>query len=154
MTFKSFVFLLLAGVAFGAQAELDVQQQGAVSYVAGGVGIGEREVLQGMRSDFNVRLTFAVKGTGAYVADVDVTISDMNGAEVLKTLVPAPKLFAQLAPGRYTVKAVYAGRTQTQRVSVGQSGARELIFYWDDPSAREGRDWEPEPRARAPMTRG
>ena len=130
--------LFLAAIAAGASAQqLAVQQQDGLRFVTGGVGLEEREALKDMRGDFNVRLTFAVKGTGAYVADVDVAIADAKGMSVLKTMSDGPKLYAELAPGKYTVKATFSGKTQTKRISVGKMGATEATFYWNDPSARE-----------------
>jgi hypothetical protein len=146
------VILLLAFAGAGAQAQpLTVQQQGAVRFVAGGVGMEERAALDAMRAEFNVRLTFAVKGTGAYLADVEVAVSDAKGASVLKTLATGPKVYAQLAPGAYSVTAVYSGKPQTRRLPVAAKGPTEIAFYWDDPSAAEGKekDWEPERRGRA-----
>jgi hypothetical protein len=116
---------------------LAVQQQGGLRFVTGGVGLEERDALKNMRADFNVRLTFAVKGTGAYVADVDVAITDAKGAAVLRTAADGPKLYAQLAPGKYTVNATFSGKTQSRSVTVGKRGAVEATFYWSDPSSRE-----------------
>ena len=130
--------LFLAAAAVGAQAQqLAVQQQDGTRFVTGGVGLEEREALKGMRAEFNVRLTFAVKGTGAYLADVDVAVADAKGATVLKAMSDGPKLYAQLPPGKYAVKATFSGKSQTRNITVGKKGAAEATFYWDDPSARE-----------------
>jgi hypothetical protein len=130
--------LFLAAVAAGAPAQqLMVQQQDGMRFVTGGVGLEEREALKSMSGDFNVRLTFAVKGTGAYVANVDVAIADAKGMRVLTANADGPKLYAQLAPGKYTVKATFSGKTQTRRISVGKMGATEATFLWSDPSSRE-----------------
>jgi hypothetical protein len=146
------VTLLLTLAAAGAHAQpLAVQQQGAVRFVTGGVGMEERAALDAMRADFNVRLTLAVKGTGAYLADVEVAVSDAQGASVLKTLATGPKVYARLAPGAYSVTAAYSGKSQTKRLPVPARGSTEIAFYWDDPSTAEGKekDWEPERRGAA-----
>lgn len=47
----------------------------------------------------NLQLVFARTGDGAYLADVDVTIADQRGHEVLSLDSSDPLLFAQLPPG-------------------------------------------------------
>ena len=139
------VVALLALGAFSAQAQdLGMMKQGDVSFIAGGVGVGEREAMDAMKAQFNARLTFAVRKTGNFVANVYLTVSDAKGAEVLKTNVPGPLLYAQLAPGEYRVSAVFQGITQTRPLTVGARGHRELYFYWDDPAAAETMALNPE----------
>ena len=56
---------------------------------------------------------------------------------MIKAVADGPKLYAQLAPGKYTVKATFSGKTRTRNVTVGKKGAAQATFFWDDPSARE-----------------
>lgn len=138
MLSRLLVGLFLSAAALGAHAQqLTVQQQDGTRFVTGGVGLEEREALKGMQADYNLHLTFAVKGTGAYLASVDVAVTDAKGASVLSAMADGPKLYARLAPGKYTVKATFAGKTQTKKVTVGKKGAAAATFLWDDPSARE-----------------
>lgn len=136
---------LLALGAFAAQAQdVSMMRQGDVSFIAGGVGVGEREAMGAMKQQFNTRLTFAVKKTGNFVANVTVMVADAKGAQVLKTSVPGPLLYAQLAPGEYRVSATYHGITQTKTLKVRAQGHGELYFYWDDPAAVETMALNPE----------
>ena len=136
---------LLALSAFAAQAqELSMMKQGDVSFIAGGVGVGEREAMDAMKAQFNARLTFAVRKTGNFVANVHLTVTGAQGAEVLKTNVPGPLLYAQLAPGEYRVSATFNGITQSQPLKVRSQGHSELYFYWDDPAAEETMALNPE----------
>ncbi len=136
---------LLALGVFAAQAQdVSTMQQGSVTFIAGGVGVGERNAMSAMKPQFNARLTFAVRKTGNFVANVQVTIADAKGAEVLKTNVPGPLLYAQLAPGEYRVQATYHGITQTQPLKVRPQGHSELYLYWDDPAAAETMALNPE----------
>lgn len=136
---------LLALGAFAVQAQdVSVMQQGDVRYIAGGVGAGEREAMAAMKEEFNTRMTFAVKKTGNFVANVVVTISDAKGAQLLKTNVPGPLLYAKLPPGEYRVDAMFHGIAQTRPMKVGAQGHSELYLYWDDPAAAETLKLNPE----------
>jgi hypothetical protein len=137
--------VLLAFGAFAAQAqEVSMMKQGDVAYIAGGVGVGERNAMSAMKQQFNTRVTFAVKKTGNFVANVGVTVEDAKGAQVLKANVPGPLLYAQFAPGEYRVRAVFHGVSQTQALKVPSQGHSELYFYWDDPAAAETMALNPE----------
>ena len=48
-------------------------RQGDIPWVSGGVGINEREYLQKMASEFNLKLEFAASD-GSYLADVNATV--------------------------------------------------------------------------------
>ncbi len=136
--------LIALGISGALAQGIEVMKQGGVSYLAGGVGVGERAAMDQMKPQFNARLTFAVRKTGNYVANVYVTVADAKGAEVLKTNVPGPLLYAQLAPGEYKVTAIYHGFSQTKPLTVRGQGHSELYFYWDDPAAAETLALNPE----------
>ncbi|HSH06256.1 MAG TPA: carboxypeptidase regulatory-like domain-containing protein [Burkholderiales bacterium] len=119
-----------------AQAPL-VQAQGKVRYVSGGIGVGERLELAAMHAEFNVHMTFAVRRAGNYLADVAVRVEDASGRALLDALSDGPWLYARLAPGRYRLRAAYAGVEQTRAFQVRAGGHTELYLYWDDPSAHE-----------------
>ena len=144
-----FALLFLAGLAQG-QA-LAVRESGAARFVSGGVGEEERATLAPMRAQFNLHLTFAVARSGNYLADVEVTLREASGREVLSAKAEGPWFLARLAPGRYTLSADYGGAVQTRTLTVRKSGVAEAFLYWDDPAALEGRGMEPE---REPGPRG
>lgn len=126
-----------------------VQGQGSVRYVSGGIGVGERLELLAMHAEFNVHMTFAVKRAGNFIADVAVHVEDAAGREVLDAVSEGPWLYARLAPGRYRLRASYAGTSQTRTFQVRAARHTELTLYWDDPAATEGRGMEPERGAAA-----
>ncbi|MEI2781121.1 MAG: carboxypeptidase regulatory-like domain-containing protein [Candidatus Competibacter sp.] len=74
-----------------------------IRYVSGGVGEGERAELDALSNQFNLRLLFAMQGSGEYLSAVRVTILDARGGTVLTAESKGPWFFAQLAPGEYTV---------------------------------------------------
>jgi hypothetical protein len=108
-------------------------QAASVPYLSGGVSGDERADMQGKRADYNLRVLFAVRGSGDYLADVGVTISDRRGGPALDVTSAGPLLYAKLAPGQYRIVATVDGKTLTRQVTIPANGsARELAFYWPD----------------------
>jgi hypothetical protein len=50
-------------------AGLEITTAGDISYVSGGVGASEQEELEQVEADYNLRLLFAVTGSGAFLAE-------------------------------------------------------------------------------------
>jgi hypothetical protein len=133
-----FVFLLACiGLAIGpARADdpaLDVKTVGNVSYVSGGVGVSERQALDQVKSQYNLRLLFAYNKSGAYLADVRVKITTGGGHTLLDVVSDGPFFYARLPAGHYRVSADNAGKVQTRSVTVPANGAVSQDFYWTGP---------------------
>jgi hypothetical protein len=97
---------------------------------SGGVGIGDRESL-GRTGPYNLKIVTATR-TGEYIADVDVTIADARGVDLVTTQMKGPWLIAQLAPGRYRLTAQYRGTTQVRDVVVADDLKQEILMRWPD----------------------
>ena len=69
--------LLFASVPLAAEERLS-------AYITGGVGLEERSQFLTYRDEFNLRLVYAVRKTGHYVADVETIIADDAGEVLLK----------------------------------------------------------------------
>ncbi|KAB2926145.1 MAG: carboxypeptidase regulatory-like domain-containing protein [Candidatus Contendobacter sp.] len=108
---------------------LRIQAAQGIRYVSGGVGESERAELEALSGQFNLRLLFAMQGSGNYLADVGVRVLDPSGAVVLSAESKGPWFLAQLPPDVYTVEASVLGQSQRQTARVGQSQSR-LNFYW------------------------
>lgn len=109
------------------------ERQGEVRILHGGVAAEERAAMQAQATDYNLHLTFAAKGSGAYLSDVKVVIRDARGKTLLDTVASGPWLFAQLPPGQVTVAATNMGQTLTQTLSIPASGRRDWVFRFDAP---------------------
>jgi hypothetical protein len=98
------------------------------------VGEGERAELEAMSNQFNLRLLFAMQGSGEYLSAIRVNILDARGATILTAESKGPWFFAQLAPGDYTVETSVPGQaqqqSQRQSVHIEHSGQSRLDFRW------------------------
>jgi hypothetical protein len=107
-----------------------VQQQGDVAYVSGGVGSDESKALQHAESHWPLALRFTGPGSD-FLADVHVQIVDAHGADVLHADSRGPYMLVKLRPGRYTVHARYETTEQQKSVTVPASGSAKAAFYWN-----------------------
>jgi hypothetical protein len=146
------VSLLAATPAF---ANLAPQSANGIAYVSGGVGADEEATMRQMRQQYRLQMLFAVQGTGEYLADIPVTITDPQGRTVLETTAQGPFLYANLPAGTYRVTAVSDGRAITRMVTVPKRGAIEERFYWSGqrnaPASAAGAASEMSPPVRSSM---
>jgi hypothetical protein len=108
---------------------------GEPEYVTGGVGMEERGQMLASKPDYNVRMTFATRGTGEYRSDVQVEISDTKGKVNVNARDAGPLMFVNLEPGRYRVTATAAdGQVQRRDLQVQAGRSKDLYFYWTEPA--------------------
>jgi hypothetical protein len=118
-----------AAPPLGAILESKSTEEG-VRYISGGVGVSEREGLAQVKSQYNLRLLFAVQGSGEYLSDIQVRVDEAAGPTRLAAVSKGPLFYARLPPGRYDLTVDAAGRVQTRQVTVPASGATDQSFYW------------------------
>lgn len=106
-----------------------VQQQGGVEFVSGGVGLDESKALQAARSRWPLSLRFTGRNA-EFLADVHVQIVDAHGASVLDTTSRGPYMLVRVRPGRYTVHVSHNGINKTSAVTVGSNGSARASFIW------------------------
>jgi hypothetical protein len=119
---------LLVPIASATSDEVAKASSG-VSYVSGGVSTEAIDGLRSMEKEFNLKLVFALN-TGAYLADVNVTIDDASNKVLLDTMSEGPWLLAKLPTGNYQVSATYSGSAETRKVAVGSGTLRTVEFRW------------------------
>jgi hypothetical protein len=134
---------VLVGSALSAAAiaqEIEQKSSNGTVYVTGGVGSEERQAMRELSPQFNVKLTFADRGTGDYRSGVAVEVRDMRGNVRVQTDDAGPLLYTQLPPGRYRVTANLEGQQQQRTITVGPGGSKSAAFYWDaEPPVSMGR---------------
>jgi hypothetical protein len=116
-----------------AERRLPGQSSLGVPHISGGIGASEREAMEQVKSQYNLRLLFAVAGSGAYLSNIRVQIQDAAGPILLTTVTVGPWLYANLAPGDYVLTVEHAGQAQTRNVTLPATGAASESFYWPAP---------------------
>ncbi len=124
-----FPCVLFSYSTLAEDSAIQAQTQGEVTFVSGGVGSDEQQAMQAIQSNYNLSLLFSVQGTGEYLSDVKVSITDLRGNVFLETVADGPKLFANLKPGQYIVTASQNGRIVQKRATVGNRRT-SLSFTW------------------------
>ncbi|WP_295403334.1 carboxypeptidase regulatory-like domain-containing protein [uncultured Thiocystis sp.] len=113
-----------------AEAVTAPESSQGIPYTSGGVGVSERDELARVKSQYNLRLLFAVRGSGEYLSNVQVQIDEVGGQHRLTAVSKGPFFYARLPPGRYTLTLDRAGQVQTRRVTLSARGAVNQSFYW------------------------
>jgi len=121
----------LACLAPGASAKSGqpVTSSSGVTYVSGGAGTEEIDQLRSMEKDFNLKMVFALT-SGAYLAEVNVSIVDAANKVVLDTLAEGPWFLARLPPGTYQVNASYRTNVERRTVAVGAGTLSTVELHW------------------------
>jgi len=107
---------------------LEVQQEGKISYVNGGVGDEEMAALQSMQHSYNLRI-MNVDKTGHYLDNVHITLRDQQNNILLETT-GGPLFFIKVPNGRYTVDATYNGVVKNQTANVVKGKPAQMSLSW------------------------
>ena len=142
-------------VALAQDALHQVQKQGDVEYVSGGIGVEEAAVFNHAARDWPLALEFAMGrmalspgDRAAFLADVDVQI-ERDGQRVLTARSSGPYMLLRVPPGRYTITAVHEGRQLVRNVRVMEGQPARTVLLW--PLPQEGMPSARMPRAAAPV---
>jgi hypothetical protein len=106
-----------------------------ITYLCGGIGEEETSFMKQEAKGYDLMLTFVARD-GAYLADVNVTISDPQGTPVLQARCDSPMLLVDLPKsGNYRVTADAAGYSLQRQVKVNvtRKGSRHLsraVLVW------------------------
>lgn len=114
----------------GAMGTPQQHMQGNISFVSGGVGIGNRRAMRRVENHYNLHLMFAIQHSGNYLADVGVEFADAQGKTVLRATSNGPFFFANVPPGHYRITVTSQGHPLTRRISIAAHGISNQIFYW------------------------
>ncbi len=150
-TFLRITAVALVAAACGL-AHADTASATAIRFVSGGASAEDFVILNQQAADYSLKLLFAAKGSGAYLADVHVTVTSLPSQQmVLDTRTEGPMLLAALPAGRYQVNASYsdvspgAAATLSRTVVVSSRGRVSHIMYFstaDAVSAESPREFQ------------
>jgi len=132
----SFVMAMALIAAFAVSPALandedgmpEVQQQGNVSFVSGGIGQEESDALQAMQHNFNLRIMSTDK-TGHFMSETRVVVSDANH-QTLIDITGGPLFYVKLPAGRYTIDATSNRLRKSQTVTVASGKPSRIHFTW------------------------
>jgi hypothetical protein len=105
----------------------------AASFICGGIGQPEAEALKAQAAGHDLMLTFAT-ATGAYLADVQVSIADARGHVVLDGVCDGPIMLVDLPAGgtwRVTAQVNGLARQQTVKTSRGHTARATMVWPAD-----------------------
>ena len=123
-------FVLFGNVsAFAEDAPLEVQHQGTIPYVSGGIGREESDAMEAAQRDYNLRITSADR-SGHFYGNTHVVVQDTQ-AQTLLDITGGPFFYAQMPQGHYVVKGTTDdGQTNTQKVSIVGKKPAVVQFRW------------------------
>lgn len=117
-TFLAVSILSITTTAFALAAD-EIATASQPAYISGGVGADEVASMKEKEKDYNFKALF-VRADGAFLADVNVKVTDKKGNSVIDTATEGPILLAQLKPGRYTITATTKSdqKTITRKINI------------------------------------
>ena len=105
--------------------------------VSGGVGDLEQSRLQAERDQYSLWAITAARGSGAYLSDVRVQITDRDGRMVYSGTLDGPWLMVDLPRGTYAVKARFQNQVQRKTTTIDSARDRhQIVFHFDAPAQR------------------
>ncbi|MBL8395550.1 MAG: carboxypeptidase regulatory-like domain-containing protein [Candidatus Accumulibacter sp.] len=102
-----------------------------VAHASARIGDDDPLEIETLRRTHNLELVFALQGSGAYLADVRVSIRTAAGQTVLAAVSSGPFFFARLPTGQYRIEAEFNGKLHSKSVNVTSGGRRDVHFYWE-----------------------
>jgi len=133
--------LVLGGVGSAQAIQEGTTRQGH-RYVSGGVSDEEEAALHAQRQRFSLWVITATKKSGAYLAGVQIKVTDSHRKVVFDAALDGPWLLIDLPLGRYVIEASLNGQTQQQVTTIHPGDHHEAFFYFGS-----GNDVQPAPRS-------
>lgn len=121
---------LAAGFAAPAFAAWPMaMHQGDITYVSGGIGMGQQRALEAQARHYNLAITNANRA-GDFTTDTALVIRSKTGREILNVADTGPMFYAKLPPGDYVIHATNEGQQRTRDVNIASRGMTDLHLIW------------------------
>jgi hypothetical protein len=124
-------FALAGGPAFAVDSASIVNKP----FINGGVTKDEADLMRQEAPRYPLQITLARRGEtpghNDFVAEAQLRILDSGGRVVVERGDTGPIFLATLPDGTYTVEAVYAGQTKSQRVQISGGRHQQVEFLWE-----------------------
>lgn len=122
----AFAFCFLAATTAAAKTPV-VQQEGSLRYVSGGIGIDERDELDKIAPEFDIKVTLST-ASGYLLGGGRIKIKDSEGNLLLDTTTDGPVFMLDAPAGTYIIEAVVDGRSQGMRFEAGDTAAPQSAY--------------------------
>jgi len=145
---RRFAMPLIVAAMLGTTCAVALADVGRTSegvwYSVGGIGEEEAARIAADSVNHALSLRLAARGSGAYLADVDLRIVDGGNRRVFQGHLDAPWLLIDLPPGRYEIVGEHEGEVSRLDVVVPEHGHRSAVMYFPVPGeARPFREEQP-----------
>ncbi|MBI2958722.1 MAG: carboxypeptidase regulatory-like domain-containing protein [Betaproteobacteria bacterium] len=127
---RAVVMLALAAAAATGYALPQPKTENGITYVSGGIGADEAKAMLAEAMRYPLSAVFFANRNNEYLADVEVTITDNAGREVLSAISEGPIMLLEIPAGRYTVEAEVGGKTLRRTVQVWEDSPQQIGFHW------------------------
>ena len=129
--------LAMAAISAAASAQpFSMNEQGGVRWVCAGVGEEERAALAKLEAGSALKLVFASGKRGAYLAKVDVVLSDRDGKRpALKFTAAAPICLVQAPAGSYSVEASFRDEKRSLAANIAKDAKQPGMLVFRFPEA-------------------
>ncbi len=106
------------------------------AFMSGGVGIGERNIMQRKAGAYDLDLSFANR-QGQYLSDVKVIIDNQQGKQIVDSTTTGPLFYIELPPGKYDVKASFDNKTEeVKNLNISKNHSTKELLRWNVPESR------------------
>jgi hypothetical protein len=122
--------LALAAAPIGASAATRGTSESGAPFLEGGIGQPEIEAMQSETGKYSLWVITAARHSGAYLADVQLTITDAKGDKVLARRLEGPWMLVDLPLGRYEVRADFKGQLQSRTTTIHPGDHHQIVFYF------------------------
>jgi hypothetical protein len=130
---RAMLLLVAASAAAFASAQTSTARpipNSGANYICGGIGLDDQEAIKAQAPGHSLMLTFAAN-TGAFLADVDVQISDAKGNVVLSATCSGPIMLVDLPrKASWHVRAQSNGVTREKTITAGGGGTARVTLLW------------------------
>ncbi len=109
---------------------LQVQKQGNISYVTGGIGADESKRLQATQNQYNLRIMNADK-EGRFSGDTRILISNLQ-RESLLDVTRGPIFYANLPTGRHIITGYRGEQIKEDVVTISNRKPTRVRFAWPE----------------------
>lgn len=123
--------LAAISIATAQAADSDrLQEMNGITFVSGGIGTDSRDSLAAREKSYNFKLVLTLEGSGTFVSDARVTLSNAAGKTLVEHVTEGPLFLAGLPTGAYVVSATFRHVTHSKKFQVRADRLHTEYLRW------------------------